>query len=72
MGIAVGAFFNQPEINHHMPFLAFLGITFAAMGLVKLGALSVMVQVLSSVIGVLLIVIVGLIALISLRHVKKQ
>lgn len=55
-----------------MPFLAFLGITFAAMGLVKLGALSVMVQVLSSVIGVLLIVIVGLIALISLRHVKKQ
>jgi hypothetical protein len=32
------AFSNQPEINHHMPFLPFLGVTFAALGLVKLGA----------------------------------
>jgi hypothetical protein len=54
-----------------MPFLPFLGITFAAMGLVKLGALSVMVNVLSSVIGVLRIVIVGLVALLALRYVKK-
>jgi len=54
-----------------MPFLPFLGITFAALGLVKLGALSVMVNVLSSVIGVLLLVIVGLAALLGLRHIKK-
>jgi hypothetical protein len=54
-----------------MPFLPFLGITFAAMGLVKLGALSVLLSVLQSVIAALLIVIVGLIALIAMRYVKK-
>ena len=54
-----------------MPFLPFLGITFAALGLVKLGALSVLVGVLQSVIAVLLIVIVGLIALLVLRYLKK-
>ena len=64
-------FFNQPESNHHMPFLPFLGISFAALGLVKLGALSVMVQIMSSVIGVLLMIIVGLAALLGLKHIKK-
>ena len=55
-----------------MPFLPFLGITFGSLALLKLGALSVMVGVLQSVIAVLLFVIVGLIALLALRYVKKQ
>jgi purine-cytosine permease-like protein len=66
------SFSNQPESNHHMPFLPFLGITFGSLALLKLGALSVMVGVLQSVIAVLLFVIVGLIALLALRYVKKQ
>jgi hypothetical protein len=57
--------------NLHMPFLPFLGITFGSLALLKLGALSVLVGVLQSVIGLLLIVIVGLIALLALRYVKK-
>ncbi len=54
-----------------MPFLPFLGITFGSLALLKLGALIVTVKVLSSVIAVLLIVVVGLIALLALRYVKK-
>jgi hypothetical protein len=54
-----------------MPFLPFLGVTFAALGLVKLGALSVMVNVLSGVIGVMLNVIFGLVALLALPNLKK-
>jgi hypothetical protein len=54
-----------------MPFLPFLGVTFAALGLLKLGALTVMVSVLSGVIGVLMLVILGLAALLGWRHIKK-
>ena len=64
-------FFNQTESDHHMPFLSFLGIVFASMGLIKLGAMSVMVGVLSSAIGVLLLIVVGLVLLIALRYIKK-
>jgi hypothetical protein len=73
VGMDRGCFiFNQPEINHHMPFLPFLGITFGSLALLKLGALSVLVGVLQSVIAVLLLIIVGLTALLAMRHVKKQ
>lgn len=51
-------------------FLPFLAATIAAIGLIKLGALSVMVNVLSTAIGLLLIVIVGLVAVIAFRYLK--
>jgi hypothetical protein len=54
-----------------MPFLPFLGVTFASLGLLKLGALSVMVSVLSGVIGALMLVILGLAALLGWKHIKK-
>ena len=55
-----------------MPFLLFLGVTFAALGLLKLGALTVMVSVLSNVIGVLVPVILGLVILgLVLWYFKK-
>ena len=66
-------FFNQPESNHHMPFLLpFLGISFASYTLISYGKLIATVNVLSSVIGLLLVVIAGLIAVLALRYVKKQ
>ena len=54
-----------------MPFLLFLGVTFAALGLLKLGALTVMVTVLSNVIGVLVLVILGLVLLLALWYFTK-
>ena len=66
------SFSNLPESNHHMPFLPFLGITFGSLALLKLGALSVLIGVLQSVIAVLLLIIAGLTALLALQHVKKQ
>ncbi len=77
MGMAVGApfvhlhFSIQPESDLHMPFLPFLGITLGSLALLKLGALSVLIGVLQSVIAVLLFVIVGLIALLALRYLKR-
>ncbi len=52
-------------------FLPLLAASIAAIGLIKLGALSVIVNVLSTAIGVLLIVIVGLVAVIVFRYIKK-
>lgn len=59
----------QKEIP--MPFLPFLGITFASFGLIKLGALMVMVQALSAAVVVLLLIAVGLAALLALKHKKS-
>jgi hypothetical protein len=59
------------NLKANMPFIPFLGVTFAALGLLKLGALSVMVSVLSGVIGLLVLVILGLAALLGWRHIKK-
>ena len=53
-------------------FLPFLATSLAAVGLIKLGALGVMINVLSTAIGVLLIVIVGLVAVIAFRYIKKS
>ena len=56
-----------------MPFLLpFLGISFASYTLISYGKLIATVNVLSSVIGLLLVVIAGLIAVLALRYVKKQ
>lgn len=52
-------------------FLPFLGVLLTAIGLLKLGAMSVMVNVLSTAIAVLLIVIVGLVVVIAFRYIKK-
>lgn len=49
-----------------------IGITFASLALLKLGALAVMVNVLSGVVTVLLLVILGLVALLGWKHFKKQ
>ena len=55
-----------------MPFLPFLGVTFGSLAMLKLDALSVLVGTLQSVIAILLLIIVGLTALLAMRHVKKQ
>ena len=64
-------FSNLPESEHHMPFLPFLGITFASIALTKFGAMSVTIAVMQNFIVLLLIVIVGLIGGIALRYLKK-
>ena len=63
--------FSTTNLKANMPFIPFLGVTFAALGLLKLGALTVMVSVLSGVIGVLMLVILGLALLLALRYFKK-
>ena len=49
-----------------------IGIAFASLALLKLGALAVMVNVLSGIVTVLLLVILGLAALLGWKHFKKQ
>ncbi|MBK6593284.1 MAG: hypothetical protein IPG23_11355 [Burkholderiales bacterium] len=54
-----------------MPFLPFLGASIAAVGLLKLGALAVMVKFLTAVIAALLFVVLGLAALLGWKHINK-
>jgi len=50
----------------------FLGVTFAALSLIKLGALGVMTQALSVAVVVLLAVIISLVALLALTMARKH
>lgn len=59
------------ESESYMPFLPFLGASIAAVGLLKLGALAVMVKFLTAVIAALLFVVLGLAALLGWKHINK-
>lgn len=67
----MGVSFPLTQKAHKM-LLPTIGIAFASLALLKLGALAVMVNVLSGIVTVLLLVILGLAALLGWKHFKKQ